>query len=83
MPETYFQFRRLLSSIYELVGFISYELDKKDSIVLLSKSDLIDANKQKEIVKYFKSKKIVVHPISSFTKLGLSYLIELLSNLRN
>lgn len=61
----------------------SYELDKKDSIVLLSKSDLIDANQQKEIVKYFKSKKIVVHPISSFTKLGLSYLIELLSNLRN
>lgn len=58
-----------------------YNLLDKKVIVLLSKSDLIDNDKSKEIINYFKLKSIDIYPISSFTKSGLSYLIELLSNL--
>lgn len=60
-----------------------YDLEKKECIVLLSKSDLIEKTKINEFITYFKNKKIDIIPISSFTKLGLSSLIELLSNLND
>jgi GTPase len=59
----------------------TYDLSEKKCIVLLSKSDLLEDIKIQEFITYFKNKKIDIIPISSFTKLGLSYLIEVLSNL--
>ena len=61
----------------------SYDLNHKKCIVLLSKADLLEDLQIKELVSYFKNKKIETIAISSFTKLGLSYLIEVLSNLND
>jgi len=55
------------------------EIEKKEEIVVLSKIDLVSEEKVKEIVKYFKKKKIDMLPISSGNGRGLEELIFKLS----
>ena len=58
------------------------EIDKKEEIVVLSKIDLVSEDNIKEMVEYFKKKKIDILPISSGNGQGLAELKLKLSNIR-
>jgi len=55
------------------------EIEKKEEIVVLSKIDLVSEEKVKEIVAYFKKKKVDILPLSSGNGQGLAELIFKLS----
>lgn len=56
------------------------EIEKKKEIVVLSKIDLVDEKKVKEIVAYFKKKKIALLPISAATQKGIKELTDLIQD---
>ncbi|KKT54112.1 MAG: GTPase obg [Candidatus Collierbacteria bacterium GW2011_GWB1_45_35] len=58
------------------------EIDKKEEIVVLSKIDLVSEDNIKEMVEYFKKKKIDILPISSGNGQGLAELKLKLSDIR-
>lgn len=74
-------FERYLAIEKELLGY-GADISKKDKIVVLSKIDLADEEKVKDVVKYFKSKKIEILPISSATQKGIPVLISKMGYIR-
>ena len=57
-----------------------YSLLTKPTITLLSKSDLIDTETETNIISFFEGNSVSLHPVSSFTKQGISSLINLILN---
>lgn len=65
----------------ELMSYGS-EIEKKEEIVVLSKTDLVSEEKVKEIQKYFKKKKMEILPISSANQKGIANLIARMQYIR-
>ncbi|RAP32100.1 GTPase ObgE [Candidatus Marinamargulisbacteria bacterium SCGC AG-414-C22] len=53
-----------------------YKLLHKERITVLSKCDMVSSDKLKETQTFFNKKKVTVFGISSFTKMGISSLID-------
>ena len=60
------------------LGKSSHSFNDKQILAVLSKSDLLSKKLLDDTVAYFKENNIQLIPISSFTKQGLSYLIDLI-----
>lgn len=71
-PEDIFlKYKRIRKELENYGG----EIEKKEEIVVLSKTDLISKDKVLEIQKYFKKKKIDILPISAAIQKGIDKLI--------
>ncbi len=63
------------------LSLYSNDLVKKNTLVIISKSDLVDTSKLNDILQFFKEKNIAAFAISSFTSYHISSLIEKILNL--